>query len=57
MQFSAKGYDIDMERHVDLRSSSSLDEAITLATQYESFEMGENSGSMENNGRLKSANV
>ena len=35
--------DVDMKRHVDLGSSSSLDEAINLATQYESFEMGESS--------------
>ena len=33
--------DIGMKRHVNLRSSGSLDEAITLATQYEQFEMGE----------------
>ena len=37
--------DVDMKKHVDLGSSSSLDEAISLATQYESFEMGESSAS------------
>ena len=35
-----------MKRHVDLGSSSSLDEAISLTTQYESFEMGESSASL-----------
>ena len=43
--------DVDMKRHVDLGSSSSLDEAISLATQYESFEMGESSASL--NSRLE----
>ena len=43
--------DVDMKRHVDLRSSSSLDEAISFATQYESLEMGESSASL--NSRLK----
>ena len=43
--------DVDMKRHVDLESSSSLDEAISLATQYESFEMGECSASL--NSRLE----
>ena len=38
--------DVDMKRHVDLGSSNSLDEAISLATQYESFEMGESSASL-----------
>ena len=38
--------DVDMKRHVDLGSSSSLDEATSLTTQYESFEMGESSASL-----------
>ena len=38
--------DVYTKRHVNLRSSSSLDEAISLATQYESFEMGESSASL-----------
>ena len=38
--------DVDMKRHVDLGSSSSLDEAISLTTQYESFKMGESSASL-----------
>ena len=33
--------DIEMKRHVDLRNPSSLEEAISLATQFESFEQGE----------------
>ena len=33
--------DIDMKRHVDLRNPSSLEEAISLATQFESFDLGE----------------
>ena len=43
--------DVDMKRHVDLGNSSSLDEAMSLATQYESFEMGESSASL--NSRLE----
>ena len=43
--------DVDMKRHVDLGSSSSLDEAISLMTQFESFEMGESSASL--NSRLE----
>ena len=48
--------DVDMKRHlgiafVDLGSSRSLDEATSLATQYESFEMGESSASL--NSRLE----
>ena len=42
---------VDIKRHVDLGSSSSLDKAISLATQYESFEMGESIAST--NSRLK----
>ena len=33
--------DIDMKRHVDLRNPSSLEEPISLATQFESFDLGE----------------
>ena len=33
--------DIDMKRHVDIRNPSSLEEAISLATQFESFDLGE----------------
>ena len=37
---------VDMKKHVDLGSSSCLDEALSLATQYESFEIGESSASL-----------
>ena len=43
--------DVDMKRHVDLGSSSRLDKAISLANQYESFEMGESRASL--NSRLE----
>ena len=33
--------DVDMKRHVDLWNPSSLEEAISLATQFESFDLGE----------------
>ena len=33
--------DIEMKRRVDLQSPGSLEEAISLAAQYESFEEGE----------------
>ena len=33
--------DIEMRRFVDLNCSSGLDEAISLATQFESFELAE----------------
>ena len=36
--------DVDMKRHVDLRNPSSLEEAISLATQFESFDLGEGHG-------------
>ena len=45
--------DVDMKRHVDLGSSSSLDEATSLATQYESFEMGESSASLNSQLEIK----
>ena len=45
--------DVDMKRHVDLGSSNSLDEAISLATQYESFEMGESSASLNSRFEIK----
>ena len=53
--------DVDMKRHVDMGSCSrSLDEAICLATQYESVEMGGSSASLnsllEIKGRSRSNN-
>ena len=36
--------DVDMKRHVDLQNPSSLEEAISLATQFESFDLGEGHG-------------
>ena len=33
--------DVDMKRYVDLQNPSSLEEAISLATQFESFDLGE----------------
>ena len=45
--------DVNMKRHVDLGSSSSLDEAISLATQYESFEMGDSSASLNRRLEIK----
>ena len=32
--------DLEMKRHVDLRNPTSLEEAVSLATQFESFELG-----------------
>ena len=40
-----------MKRFVDLRGPHSLDEAVSLATQFESFELSENSTGL--NSRLE----
>ena len=40
-QFDRGLSDIEMKRHVDLRNPSSMAEAISLATQFESFDLGE----------------
>ena len=50
-----------MKQFVDLRGSRSLDEAVSLATQFESFEVSENSTGLnrrlEAKGRTRSAPV
>ena len=40
-QFMRRLQDIEMKRFVDLHCSGGLDEAISLATQFESFELAE----------------
>ena len=52
---------IEMKRFVDLRGPHSLDEAVSLATQFESFELSENSTGLnrwlEAKGKTRSAPV
>ena len=43
-QFVRRLSDIDMKCHVDLLNPSSLEEAISLAFQFESFDLGEGHG-------------
>ena len=45
--------DVDMKRHVDLRNPSSLEEAISLATQFESFDIGEGHGPTTGRGETR----
>ena len=45
--------DVDMKRHVDLQNPSSLEEAISLATQFESFELGEGHGPIVGRGETR----
>ena len=47
--------DVDMKRHVDLRNPSSLEEAISLATQFESFDIGESHGPTAGRGETRSS--
>ena len=42
-QFISGLSDIEMKQFMDLRGPHSLDEAVSLATQFESFELSENS--------------
>ena len=45
-QFISGVLDIEMTQFVDLRGPRSLDEAVSLATQFESFELSENSSGL-----------
>ena len=45
--------DVDMKHHVDLRNPSSLEEAISLATQFESFDLGEGHGPIAGRGETR----
>ena len=45
--------DVDMKRHVDLQNPSSLEEAISLATQFEPFDLGEGHGSTAGRGETR----
>ena len=45
--------DVDMKRHVDLQNPSSLEEAISLATQFESFDIGEGHGPIAGRGETR----
>ena len=45
--------DVDMKRHVDLRNPSSLEEAISLTTQFESFDIGESHGPTTGRGETR----
>ena len=60
-QFISGLSDIEMKRFVDLRGPHSLDEAVSLATQFESFELSENSTGLnrrlEAKGKTRSAPV
>ena len=60
-QFISGLSDIEMKRFVDLRGPHSLDEAVSLATQFESFELSENStglnSRLEAKGKTRSAPV
>ena len=47
--------DVDMKRHVDLRNPSSLEEAISLATQFESFDLGEGHGPIAGRGETQTS--
>ena len=47
--------DVDMKRHVDLQNPSSLEEAISLATQFESFDLGEDHDSTAGRGETRPA--
>ena len=42
-QFISGLSDIEMKRFMDLRGPHNLDEVVSLATQFESFELSENS--------------
>ena len=42
--------DVDMKRHVDFWNPSSLEETISLATQFESFDLGECHGPIAGSG-------
>ena len=60
-QFISGLSDIEMKRFVDLRGPHSLEEAVSLATQFESFELSENSPGLnrwlEAKGKTRSAPV
>ena len=60
-QFISGLSDIEMKLFVDLRGPHSLDEAVSLATQFESFELSENSAGLnrrlEAKGKTRSAPV
>ena len=45
--------DDDMKHHVDLQNPSSLEEAISLATQFESFDLGEGHGPIAGRGETR----
>ena len=47
--------DVDMKRHVDLQNPSSLEEAISLATQFESFDLGEDHDPTAGRGETRTA--
>ena len=60
-QFISGLSDIEMKRFVDLRGHHTLDESVSLATQFESFELSENSiglnSRLEAKGKTRSALV
>ena len=60
-QFISGLSDIEMKRFVELRGPYSLDEAVSLATQFESFELSENSTGLKSRlvakGKTRSALV
>ena len=49
--------DLEQKRHVDLRNPGSLDEAVSLATQYEAFEQGEGKATGSHLAKPRSAPV